>query len=168
MVKQCDNKSVGIIIRREKDLLLIKRKNFPMSFALPAGHLDGDTYEQAAIRETLEETNVLVLHLKKLYKELLYNPCKREGGSHHVWHIYETLKWEGNICAGSDALYVRWADGKALKRLSDRTLAFQDILKISIDDLSRFVPKAACRPMWLENPGLEPVWVVLLKKIGIL
>ena len=56
MSAKCDHTSVGILVWKEEKLLLIERKNFPFGFAPPAGHLDGDTYEEAAKRELLEET----------------------------------------------------------------------------------------------------------------
>ena len=40
MAKQCDNKSVGVIIRRGGDFAVILRKNYPIAYAFIAGHLD--------------------------------------------------------------------------------------------------------------------------------
>ncbi|MDP1689523.1 MAG: NUDIX domain-containing protein [bacterium] len=61
MSKICDNKSVGQIIYKGNILLMIERKNFPKSYALPAGHLDGDTFDIAARRETKEEVGINIL-----------------------------------------------------------------------------------------------------------
>ena len=47
---KCDHTSVGILVWKDSKLLLIERKNFQFGFAPPAGHLDGDFYEEAAKR----------------------------------------------------------------------------------------------------------------------
>ena len=168
MPKHCDNKSVGIIVRNGENILLITRKNFPVSFALPAGHLDGDTYEDAAIREAYEETNLQITQLKKVYEAVLYSPCKRVGGSHHAWHIYEALEWNGIAQAGSDASLALWTPPALVNHYVEHTLSFSEKIGVDIGNLSEFVRAVSQNPEWIKNPGLEPVWIILLKKIGIL
>lgn len=168
MPKQCDNKSVGVIIRNGENLLLITRKNFPISFALPAGHLDGDTYEEAAMREIFEETNLRVTQIKKICEAVLYNPCKREGGSHHAWQVYEALEWSGGLQAGSDADRALWAPPDTLRHYAEHTRSFSEKIGVDIGNLSEFVRAVSRNPEWIKNPGLEPVWIILLEKMGIL
>ena len=56
MANQCDNTSVGMIVRNDKDeLLLIERKNEPYGFAPPAGHVDDHGSFEDAARAELEE-----------------------------------------------------------------------------------------------------------------
>lgn len=60
-----ENKSAGIIVTAKNTgkILLVKRSpkqtNYPNYWSVPSGHLEeGETYRQAAIRETDEETQI--------------------------------------------------------------------------------------------------------------
>ena len=53
--------TVDIIIEVDGGIVLIERKNPPYGWALPGGFVDyGESYEQAAVREALEETGLQV------------------------------------------------------------------------------------------------------------
>lgn len=53
--------TVDIIIEINQGIVLIERKNTPHGWALPGGFVDyGESYEQAAVREALEETSLEV------------------------------------------------------------------------------------------------------------
>ena len=50
-----------VIFLPSRGVLLVRRKNLPFSWALPGGFIDyGESAEQAAVRETLEETGLKV------------------------------------------------------------------------------------------------------------
>ena len=54
--------TVDIIIELDGGIVLIERKNPPLGWALPGGFVDyGESYEQAAVREALEETGLNVM-----------------------------------------------------------------------------------------------------------
>lgn len=56
--------TVDIIIEVGAEIVLIKRQNPPYGWALPGGFVDyGESYENAALREALEETGLAVQHL---------------------------------------------------------------------------------------------------------
>lgn len=53
--------TVDVIIEVGGGIVLIERKNTPLGWALPGGFVDyGESYEQAAVREALEETGLAV------------------------------------------------------------------------------------------------------------
>jgi 8-oxo-dGTP diphosphatase len=53
--------TVDVIIERENGIVLIERKNPPYGWAIPGGFVDvGETLEEAAAREALEETSLEV------------------------------------------------------------------------------------------------------------
>jgi len=57
----CPPVAADAIIEIGDQIVLIERKNFPLGWAIPGGFVDlGETVEQAAIREALEETSVKV------------------------------------------------------------------------------------------------------------
>ena len=56
--------TVDIIIEVGEEIVLIKRKNPPYGWALPGGFVDyGESYENAATREAIEETGLTVQNL---------------------------------------------------------------------------------------------------------
>ena len=168
MPKTCDNKSVGVIIRRGDKFAVIKRANFPVSYAMVAGHLDGDTFTNAAVKEAREEARVEVTKLAELLSQKFENPCKRRGGSWHEWKIYEATEWNGELRASSDAAEAFWATADELKKLADRTLYFSAKLGIPIKELARFIPSSVFHEEWKKSPGLEAVWLLMLQRVGIL
>jgi ADP-ribose pyrophosphatase YjhB (NUDIX family) len=69
---------VGILLVRDKHLLLIKRKYNPDAgyWSIPGGHLDlGEEVEKAAEREAFEETGfkVEVTHLAGIIDKIMYD-----------------------------------------------------------------------------------------------
>ena len=172
MVKICDNKSVGQIIYRGNELLMIERKNFPQSLSLPAGHLDGDTFEEAAIRETQEEVNIKILKNKLVWKKRIPSPCKRENGTFHEVEIYKALEWEGEPRAGDDAKSFFWATPEKLSSLISRTEYFVQKYNIpfsNVKDLTRAIfgtpEQNNIDPEWIKDVGIEPVWCYILRDL---
>ena len=173
MAKICDNKSVGQIIRDGEKIVLIERKNYPESYALPAGHVDADiNFADAAIRESQEEVGVTILENKMVFREDIDNPCKREGGSHHLWEVYDAVKWNGELKASSDAKSYLWADTDALIRLARRTEYFIQKYGIPYTEVGKLTvaifgadPNLKTTDLeWKAEMGLEPVWYYILKE----
>ena len=173
MAKICDNKSVGQLLYHDRHLVLIKRKNYPQAYALPAGHLDGDEFLAGALRETEEEVGVIVTENKLVWKGLVANPCKRDGGTYHEWEVYKAQSWKGEPKAGSDAKEFLWVLPAELKRLAERTEYF--IKKYQTDDVGALTKaifgdpaEKKTDPEWIAEMGLEPVWYFILKELKIL
>ena len=121
MIKSCDHTSVGMIIKKQDSILLIERMKPPFGFAPPAGHLDGDTYENSAIRETQEEVGLKVNKVTLIAEGRKENPCRRTDGSWHYWKIYE-LETEGEIKRSLDETkQASWCSREQISTLAKKT-----------------------------------------------
>ena len=129
--------TVDIVVFREqpctgKEVLLIRRGNHPYlgCWALPGGFAEqGETVEQGAARELLEETGVTGAELK------LVGVYSKPGRDPRGWTIsaaYAAVVPDASAVAGDDAAEVRWAQVKNVdgRYCVDCTLAFDhdDIL----------------------------------------
>jgi len=153
-MKECDNTSVGMIVREEGNLLLIERGRFPFGYAPPAGHLDGNSYEDAARRELEEEVGLQASEIKLIAQGRKENMCRRDGGSHHDWKIYE-VQVSGELDFSPDEVKQgRFYTIEEIKTFSERTHAF---LSGSITDED-----------WQSDPGLEPVWDDWFRELKII
>ena len=92
--------TVDIIIEVKGGIILIERKNKPRGWALPGGFVDyGESLEQAAVREAIEETglNVRLLQQLKTYSDPGRDP------RHHTISTVFIAAAEGMPSAGDDA-----------------------------------------------------------------
>ncbi len=176
MTKICDRKCVGQIIRRHSYTLCIVRRNYPRAFALPAGHVDGDSsFEAAAVRETKEETDIDIRSNRLVWSGILLNPCRREEGIYHDWRVYRADSWAGEPNPGDDAKTTFWASPEKLQALAKRTEYFIERRHLRPDlvgEVSASIfgsPNAGhTNPEWVAEMGLEPVWYFILKQVGLL
>jgi ADP-ribose pyrophosphatase YjhB (NUDIX family) len=151
---KCDHKSVGILVWKDGRLLLIERRNFPFGFAPPAGHLDGDSYEEAAKRELKEEVGLEATDLKLLLEERADTSCRREKDGWHYWKIYES-KVNGEVKhSPQETKQAGWYDLKQIRSLAEKTGRYRKA-KISDED-------------WQEDPGIENVWLDWFNNLGII
>ena len=93
--------TVDIIIELEgKGVILIKRKNPPFGWALPGGFVDyGETLEQAAVREALEETSLQVQLVRQFHA---YSDPGRDPRGHTISVVF-IAKASGEPTAADDA-----------------------------------------------------------------
>ncbi|MBV9229324.1 MAG: NUDIX domain-containing protein [Chloroflexi bacterium] len=86
---------IGVIITREDQVLLMKRQNSHGhgTWSPPGGHLEyGESFEECAIRETLEETGVVIANSTFLG---VTNDCFNVQEKHYV-----TIWMEGKYVSG--------------------------------------------------------------------
>jgi len=92
--------TVDLIIQVNGGIVLIKRRNPPLGWALPGGFVDyGETLEQAAIREAKEETGLDVHLLRQFHS---YSDPRRDLRRHTITTVFIALA-EGLPTAGDDA-----------------------------------------------------------------
>lgn len=154
MDKNCDHTSVGMIIKKDNSILLIERRKPPFGFSPPAGHLDGDTFEHSAMRETEEEVGLKVNKVALIAEGRKENKCRRIDGTWHYWKIYQ-LETEGALKRSEDETkQANWYSTDQIKKLAKRT--------------EKFIQGTVSQEDWEISPGLEPVWYEWFKEIGIL
>ncbi|OGM93697.1 hypothetical protein A2935_01595 [Candidatus Wolfebacteria bacterium RIFCSPLOWO2_01_FULL_47_17b] len=171
MAKACDNTSGGILIRKGEDILMIERKKNNFGMALPAGHLDGDTSGAGTARELDEETGLIADELTLRVEKILPNPCKRDGGTHHAWSIFEATHWHGDVRPSeSEVKSYFWASPQKIKELSKKLEDFAREKKIRLieDNLPSLVKETNEDPSWISHPGLEPPMYFLFKELKII
>jgi len=153
--KKCDNKSVGMLIRRDDKVLLIERRKPPFGFAPPAGHVDDKgSFENAAREEVEEEVGLSPTELKLVAEGKKNNPCRREGGSWHYWKIYQ-VDTEGDIKRSRDETkQAEWFTLDQIKSLARRT--------------ERYLAGEIPEEEWQQSPGIEPVWVEWFRELRLL
>lgn len=136
---------VDVILRRGQNpgrILLIERRNPPHGWALPGGFCDvGETIEQAAIREALEETG-LQARLEVLLG--LYSDPQRDPRGHTVSAVY-IGRGEGEAQAQDDALNLRWIDPE------DRELELAFDHRQILDDYLRYRTTGEVAPLRIRN-----------------
>lgn len=154
MTKVCDHTSVGMFVWKNEKLLLIERAKFPFGFAIPAGHVDGDSsYEESARRELREEVGLEAGDLKLLVEGRKENPCRREGGTWHYWKMYEVIT-SGDIERSEDETkQVGWYTKEQIRILGDKT--------------QKYIDKEVSEEEWEAIPGLEPIMYEWFKELKI-
>ena len=125
--------TVDTVVMENSSILLIKRKNDPYkgSWALPGGFVEyGETVENAAVRETKEETG-LDVKLKELVG--VYSDPKRDPRGHTVTVCFLGIKIGGTLKSATDADDAKFFDLKEIKTLDlafDHERIIQDSLKL--------------------------------------
>lgn len=97
--------TVDLIIRcrdplGKEGIVLVQRKNPPLGWALPGGFVDyGESLEQAAVREAMEETGLEVIELKQFHA---YSDPSRDPRQHNISLVF-LAQAHGIPRAGDDA-----------------------------------------------------------------
>lgn len=113
---------VGAVVFRNGAVLLVQRRNPPCSneWAIPGGkvHL-GETLQQAAEREILEETGIRIKAGEPVYA---FDLIERDANGDVQWH-YAIIDLQaeylgGEVHAGDDAAAAAWVHPKDLAQIA--------------------------------------------------
>jgi 8-oxo-dGTP diphosphatase len=98
--------TVDLIIQMPGDaVVLIRRRNPPLGWALPGGFVDeGESLEAAAVREGLEET---CLRVELLYQLHSYSDPSRDPRQHTISTVFVARPLEGVLHGADDAAEAR-------------------------------------------------------------
>jgi 8-oxo-dGTP diphosphatase len=103
--------AVDIIIEVDERIVLVERKNEPLGWALPGGFIDeGESVEQAAIREAREETGLEIELQELLY---VYSNPDRDPRKHTMSVVF-IAKAQGTPEAADDAQSAELIDRREL------------------------------------------------------
>lgn len=96
--------TVDVIIELEdRGIVLIKRKNAPLGWAIPGGFVDyGESLEQAAIREAREETGLAVALVRQFHT---YSQPDRDPRHHSISTVFIATA-SGTPVAADDAVDI--------------------------------------------------------------
>ncbi len=113
---------VGAIIIERDRVVLVKRGHPPLvgEWSIPGGVLEmGETLRQAAVREALEETGLVVKtgELLGVYDRILNDADKRTR-YHYVLIDFLCRRTAGELQAAGDAAEARWFSRAEVSRLS--------------------------------------------------
>jgi 8-oxo-dGTP diphosphatase len=120
--------AVGAVVFKDDKVLLIRRAKPPAKglWAIPGGSVElGETLQQAAERETLEETNLTIQATKPVFTfEVIEKDDNNRVRFHYVIIDLVADYISGIPLPGDDADEVRWVSSRELKSLdvNPRTL----------------------------------------------
>lgn len=162
VTKVCDNTSVGVLIYEGNDsgrLLTIRRVKAPAGRAPVAGHVDSHgSPREAAHTEAHEEVGLTISNSTLVWKGWMPNVCPRQhgpAGPGHEWTVFRATRFTGEVqTAPDETSEPRWLNRVTLRLLVDRTIDYADGLVTA--------------EKFLAVPGLEPVWVTILHRIGVI
>jgi len=111
-----------MVVIKDGLILAVSRRNDATKFGLPGGKVEpGETPEVAAIRETFEETGIVVRSCRKVY--LREEPASSPDGEAFYSHAFYATSWEGEPVESEEGT-VKWTLAQDL--ISKDTGAFPD------------------------------------------
>jgi 8-oxo-dGTP pyrophosphatase MutT (NUDIX family) len=150
----CDHTSVGaLIFNAQGEILMFQRGTPPWGVAGPAGHRDGDSPDDAIIKEVYEEVGLRVISAQCVAAFYIQKACRRpyEGTPYHDWRFYLT-EVAGEIRPSQrETRAVRWYDAIEVLQLIKRTEDYHLLGHYTEQE-------------WQQQPGLDLPWYRLFKE----
>lgn len=144
--------SCCVVINEKEEVLLVLREDFRI-WTLPGGGLDPDeTWEQAAVRETLEETGCEV-EIKRYVGE--YWRPQLSQGKGDIMHVFLVRVTGGPSEHDRESIDVRWFPTASLPR---RMFRFS---REHLHDALTYPPS----PLYKEQR--LPLWIAMLIRAGL-
>ncbi len=110
----------------QEGIVLIERLHDPLGLAFPGGIVDKESFEQAAIRETFEETGLEVVLDTPEHPLCVFSDTHRDPRAHIATHVY-VGKGYGILKAGDDAKKVMiYRIEDAINLIGKNRFAFPD------------------------------------------
>lgn len=113
--------AVGAAIVKGENILLVKRSKEPLRgyWTLPGGRVkNGETLEEAVVREILEELNLKIKPEKILYvSEILKKDKKGKIEFHYVIVDFLVRSFRGKVHLNEESLSYGWFNQAELERL---------------------------------------------------
>jgi 8-oxo-dGTP pyrophosphatase MutT (NUDIX family) len=151
----CDHTSVGALIFNDQgEILLFQRGTPPWGVAGPAGHRDGDSHQNAIVKEVREEVGLQVISVEPVAIFDFQKPCRRpsQGKPYHDWSFFLTRVEEGEPHPSQREIRkVRWYSYQEVLELMGRTEEYH-LLGYHTEQ------------EWRENPGLDLPWYRFFKE----
>lgn len=116
--------TADIILQRDSKILMVRRKKDPFKgqLALPGGFInEGETAEEAARREAIEETSLEVEPIEILG---VYSDPKRDPRKHIMSTVFVGIIVGGSDKAGDDAESIEWVE---LGTIEKQEIAFDHV-----------------------------------------
>lgn len=114
--------AVGAVVFKDERVLLVQRGRDPAKgqWAIPGGNvLLGETLQQAAEREILEETGIIIKAGEPIYTfDAIVRDADGAIAFHYVIVDLEAVYMNGSLQPGDDAQDVRWVSSGQLARLT--------------------------------------------------
>ncbi|MGM0985088.1 MAG: NUDIX hydrolase [Pseudomonadota bacterium] len=112
--------AVSAAVIRGDQILMVRRRNPPNAglLALPGGKVEaGESLQQAATRELLEETGVIAAPRRILTAIDLFDHDEEGLLRMHFVIVVVQMEWQGGLeAAADDATELRWMDLEALEQ----------------------------------------------------
>ncbi|SLM30942.1 NUDIX hydrolase [Desulfamplus magnetovallimortis] len=114
--------AVGAVVFKDQEILLVKRGNAPAKgiWAIPGGSVKlGETLNQAAQREVLEETGITIKAGEPVYSFESIEYDEKGAVKFHYYIVdMEAEYLDGDVIPGDDADDAAWVSADDLKNLN--------------------------------------------------
>lgn len=128
---------VGAVVFKDNAVLLVKRKNPPFQdqWAIPGGKVKtGETLQQAAEREILEETGIKIKAKDSVY---IFDLIERDSEDHILYHYViidlDATYVSGELQANDDAIDAKWITSE-----ESRTMTLTQTTKALLEEKYNF------------------------------